>query len=67
MSGAIPTLPNTSSMHGAQLKQRDKYSLNFTFTFTVWNVFQKHFHSVPHERIEKTVKLITVNKEVVKQ
>jgi hypothetical protein len=30
MSGAIPSLPNTPSWHGAQLKHRD----NFTFTFT---------------------------------
>jgi hypothetical protein len=31
MSGAIPPLPNTPSLRGAQLKHRD----NFTFTFNV--------------------------------
>jgi hypothetical protein len=41
MRGGIPTLPNTPSLRGAQLKHRK----NFTFTFTAIKI---HFSFVKY-------------------
>jgi hypothetical protein len=36
MYGAIPSLPNTLSWCGAQLKHRDNFTFTFTFYFDGW-------------------------------
>jgi hypothetical protein len=50
MRGAIPSLPNTPSWRGAQLKHRD----NFTFTFALLHEAQIEVHHFLEKRKEKS-------------